>query len=141
MVNKKRKITILVIVIIIVGILSSIFTYLYIRYNKTEFEVHMAFSDGFVAKIPIPKGAVHVEETGVGVDKFRTKLSEEEINAFYEDYFSGLKKVHSLNDVNRVGYYDSEQRVVVFDISMYEANGKMYFSLLYDIYDDQYWSK
>lgn len=106
---------------------------------KSEYEVPMSFEDGFVGKIKVPENTTYEGEHGATIMDFKTTLSEDEVQDFYDDYFSTLQKVYSKgsspDDIDY--YYDKDQRMIFYDLNIIDnGEDRLYFFISCDTCED-----
>lgn len=138
--SKKKKIKIvlfLAALLLLLGIVT--FTVLRVaEYHQTSYQRAFPENQGVISNIPIPKGSRPVGPYAVNGEKIKTFCSEDEINAFYQDYFRTLPKVSTHNSTEGLqAYYDEEQQLVIYDKIYFQKQWDgLYFSILYDPYGD-----
>lgn len=105
---------------------------------KSEYDVPISFDDGFVSKIKVPDNTEYVGEVGLLGMQFETSLSEDEVQRFYNDYFSTLRQVYKNGRVDEnVKYcYDKEQRMIYSQLNIYKYRDKTRFELSFDKCED-----
>ena len=137
---KKRTFIIAFIVAIIFGISISAYINHAIQSNQKEYQLSFKFDDGFIAKFKLPEDTQFEKRIGAERIMFKTNLSESELNNYYNNYFSTLKKVKNSNqNLNLTGYYDPQQRLVYSDFEIITENNQTKFTVSFDIYNDEYW--
>lgn len=105
---------------------------------KSEYDVPISYDDGFVSKIKVPDNTEYVGEMGLLGMEFETSLSEDEVQQFYNDYFSTLQQVYKNGRVDEnVKYcYDKEQRMIYSQLNIYKYKDKTRFGLAFDKCED-----
>ena len=93
------------------------------------YQMPYEYEDGYVAYMKTLDGSdyetISTTNAGNKVVHLKTDKSEEEVQAFYDDYFKDLKEVKAkLETDHSVGYYDEENRIVVFNLVVWTADGR-----------------
>lgn len=107
--------------------------------SQTYYKAPFPYSDGFSAKLPIPKGSSHVKDYGMTYSQFKTNLSRAEVQAFYNNYINSLQLVHGKEDAGKTGFYDKGQRIVIIKIDFSLVNNKTNFTIHYDAFSEDNW--
>lgn len=115
--------------------------------SKSEYDIPFSFDDGFVSKLIVPDDTVFTGSQGELVMTFKTNSSKEEIENFYDEYFSTLQVVYTTgsrpNDATY--YYDESQRMIFSHLVLLDNdNDKTHFRIDCDICEDinnnKYWT-
>lgn len=138
--KKKLKIVVLAAAaILLLG--SGLFTIVrVIEYNQTSVSLEFIYHDGPVSKLPIPKGSRVEAPFSVNGLKLKTFCTEQEVKAFYQDYFDTLPRVripgHYTEAASKT-YYDESQQLIIYDdiLFMNEWDG-LHFAVMYEPYGD-----
>ena len=105
------------------------------------YELPFSYEDGFKAVMNIVDDTQYETYTTSDDGSMRfhltTSKSEDEVKAFFEDYFKDLQKVKpKLETDHSQGYYDEEKRIVVFNFEVWTADGKTNYQLCATPCDD-----
>lgn len=112
------------------------------------YQMPYKYDDGYVAYMKTVEDSKYetISTTNAGnkVVHLTTSKSEEEVQAYYDDYFKNLKEVKAkLETDHSVGYYDEENRIVVFNLYIWTADGETNYKMgcapCEDIYNDPTW--
>ena len=93
------------------------------------YELPYQYNDDYTAKLKtIDNTSYLVTSTdllGNKVIQFTTKQSEEEVNAFYDEYFASLQKVKRTDGSDHtIGYFDTEKRLIMYNLIVWTADGE-----------------
>ena len=104
------------------------------RLTSEGYELPYKYDDGYVGVMKVVDDSAYetVSETPGGniVFHLTTTKSEDEVKAFYDQYFSTLQKVKPKNENDTsVGYFDKEKRMILFNLNVWTANGKTNYKL------------
>lgn len=138
---KSKKIVlaiILALVIIIAG--SFLFYFIMISQPADEYAAPFTKSDGTDCMVKVPEKTKHIDTYGFTVMKFESELSKEEIEEFYNDYFSGLLTVYGNGNLKDEQYFDDSQKLILgqMDIWNEDDSDKTYFVIGVDFCEDIY---
>lgn len=114
--------------------------------SKSEYDIPLSFEDNFVSKLKVPEKTSFTGAQGDLVMTFETELSEEEVNDFYDEYFSTLQVVYTTgsrpNDATY--YYDESQRMIFSHLYVNVFDDKVQFGIDCDVCEDinnnEYWT-
>ena len=132
---RKKKVILICIVAVIfcVGIGAGGY---YLLHNDTEYVLGKKY-DGSNYTFPILSGTREVNTYGAfdNFIEFRSRRSVEELQTFYNDYFSSLKKaiIHSLPE--EVWFYDESQDLFFKKFDFKEDCKSLSFTLVYAYYN------
>lgn len=89
---------------------------------QSEYDIPQTFDDGFVPKLKVPENTFFLGAKGLLEMEFKTTKSKSEIIKFYDEYFSDLQFVYSNGQrSDEIDYfYDKDQRMVFFDVEVFE---------------------
>ncbi|MCL2433585.1 MAG: hypothetical protein FWD16_03590 [Clostridia bacterium] len=122
---------ILAVIVLAVGGLAG-----YFFLPKSTCVLPITMPDGGRARIHLPPKTVRVRSGGLDMARFRTKLSEDEVSAFYDDLFSNYEKV---TNGAHSGYHDPAQGIVYMHSDIYMFEGKTFFTIIYFVYNVAGW--
>lgn len=136
--KKKLKIVALAAAAILLCGIAAFTVVRIFEYQQTSYQRAFPENQGVISNIPIPKGSRPVGPYAVNGEKMKTFCTEDEINAFYQDYFSSLPKVSTHNSTEGLqAYYDEEQQLIIYDKIYFQNQWDgLYFSILYAPYGD-----
>lgn len=136
MTRKKLKSGILTVTAILLLGIAAITVARVVEYNQISYQRTFPENQGVISNIPIPKGSRPDGPYAVNGEKIKTFCTEEEVKAFYQDYFRTLPKVSLHNaTVGLQAYYDEEQQLILYDKIYFQKQwDRLYFSILYDPY-------
>ena len=112
--------------LIIVSVLVVAFVFYRSNLNQevpqSEYDIPQTFDDGFVPKLKVPENTFFLGAKGLLEMEFKTTKSKSEIIKFYDEYFSDLQFVYSNGQrSDEIDYfYDKDQRMVFFDVEVFE---------------------
>lgn len=118
--------------------------------NMTDkgYKLPYEYDDGYTAYLKLSDESkyktMRTTVSGATVVHLTTTKSEAEIREFYDDYFKDLPKVKAkLETDESVGYYDEENREVVFNLNVWTVDGMTNYSIgaskCEDIENDPTW--
>ncbi len=102
---------------------------------KSEYDITYYATDDFTPKIKVPPNTFHIQDNGLLVMIFETTSTKDEINRFYNDYFSTLEVVYRKNTSysdDTEYYYDDKQKIVVYGLEISEDADKNTFYITID---------
>lgn len=93
------------------------------------YELPYQYNDDYTAKLKTIENTNYlVTSTDLLSNKviqFTTKQSEDEVNAFYDEYFAGLQEVKRTDGSDNItGYFDVEKRLIMYNLIVWTADGK-----------------
>lgn len=112
------------------------------------YQLPYEYTDGYEAKFKTIDSSYYLtsatDKNGNKTVHFKTDKTQDEVKGFYDDYFKSLTPVvpKDEND-NSKGYYDSEKRLVIYNLIVWEADGKTNYKMgtrpCDDINSDEVW--
>lgn len=136
--KKKLKIASLAVAAVLLLGVAAFTVVRIFEYQQTSYQRAFPENQGVISNIPMPKGSRPAGPYAVNGERIKTFCTEDEIKAFYQDYFSSLPKVSTHNSTKGLqAYYDEEQQLIIYDkIYIQKEWDGLYFSVLYDPYGD-----
>lgn len=132
---KKKKVILICIVAVIfcVGIGAGGY---YLLHDDTEYVLGKKY-DGSNYTFPILSGTREVNTYGAfdNFIEFRSRRSVEELQTFYDDYFSSLKKAINHSQPEEEWFYDESQDLFFKKFDFKEDGKTVRFTLVYDYYN------
>ncbi len=136
---KRRKSLIIlccVAIAIVSGVLILVFN------NEKKLDEYIYSMGGVHRTLPLPHGSVYQDIGGMNMLTFKVKMHKEEVQAFYDDYFEGLKivkvRTSHLNDSPSAYdeyYYDPAQGwALLLNIFQENERGETLFIIYYSTY-------
>lgn len=104
------------------------------RLTSEGYELPYEYEDGYKAVMKVPDNSQYVTiSTTPGGNKvfhLKTTLSEDEVSAFYDEYFSTLEEVKPIKESDdSVGYFDKDARMILFNLDVWTADGTTNYKL------------
>lgn len=134
---KKRK-SLFILCCAAIAILSGVLIIVF--NNEKKLDEYTYAAGGASRTLPLPSGSVYQDIGGMNMLTFKVKMHKEEVQAFYDDYFGGLKTVKvrtsyisdSPSSYDEY-YYDPEQGwALKLNIFQENERGETLFIIYYD---------
>lgn len=112
------------------------------------YELPYSYNDGYKAKLKTIENTSYLVTStdllGNKVIQFTTKQSEDDVKAYYDEYFDSLVKVEPISDKDDIiGYFDEEKRLIMYNLIIWtadnETNYKMGCEQCENISDSKNW--
>lgn len=119
-----------------------------VYFTDEGYQLPYSYDDGYKAYLKVADKSEYETQstvpTGGKVVHLTTELSEDEVRAYYEEYFKTLMPVKAKKETDKsVAYYDAENRLVVFNLYVWTVDGVTNYKLgsvpCDDIEKDSYW--
>ena len=104
------------------------------QFTDKGYELPYEYKDGYRATMKVPKNTKYVTVSttpgGNKVVHMTTTESEDAVKKFYDGYFKELVKLKAVKKTDKsVAYYDKAARLILFNLTVWNADNQTNFSL------------